>query len=188
MLYEDRKETTAMVFNKTACPCGSILRAGFTLIELLVVVLIIGVLATVAVPQYRFAVEKARASELVLNTRALGQAAERYYMANGEYPFQSGLTIIPEDELAALDIKLPVIKNTYYRSIGNFYVALVRGDVTDEFYYWIVYVFDNTTTNTNGKKFFCNGRNENGRRLCKALCGVSELTPGFDATPVACEL
>ena len=57
----------------------------FTLIELLVVVLIIGILAAVALPQYQKAVEKSRATQLMTSVKSLSEAQEVYHMSSGNW-------------------------------------------------------------------------------------------------------
>ena len=70
----------------------------FTLIELLVVVLIIGILAAIALPQYRVAVAKARLAAAIPAVASMKQAAEAYYMANNEYV----------NDISAYDIAYPI--------------------------------------------------------------------------------
>ena len=60
---------------------------GFTLIEMLVVVLIIGILAAVALPQYEIVVEKSRASEAMVNARAILDSIQRHIQ---EFPEDEG--------------------------------------------------------------------------------------------------
>ncbi len=58
------------------------MKKGFTLIELLVVVLIIGILSSVALPQYQRAVKKARAAEAWTNLKTLSTAVNEWCLAN----------------------------------------------------------------------------------------------------------
>ncbi|NQT47226.1 MAG: prepilin-type N-terminal cleavage/methylation domain-containing protein [Candidatus Omnitrophica bacterium] len=68
------------------------MKKSFTLIELLIVVLIVGILATVALPQYQKVVEKARWAQAVSTLGAIYRAQEAYYLEHGDYQEFTGDT------------------------------------------------------------------------------------------------
>jgi len=73
-------------------------KKAFTLLELLVVVLIIGILAAIALPQYKLAVAKSRYATIKNLAKALYEAQQRYYLSNGEYT----------NNFIKLDVELPL--------------------------------------------------------------------------------
>jgi len=55
---------------------------GFTILEILIVVIVVGVLASLALPKFFSIVERTRATEAIVNAQALRGGLERLYVAS----------------------------------------------------------------------------------------------------------
>lgn len=148
-------------------------KQAFTLIELLVVVLIIGILAAVALPQYQLAVEKARATEAMTNLKTVADAAEVYYLANGSYP----------DSLEDLDIEVPNLKDFTWRVYGKEYIGIYKKDYS----YHLARVYTHYP-NSKAGRYSCDilnighSLNSTGAKLCKSLCQTDTLVQIWGST------
>lgn len=98
-------------------------KRAFTLIELLVVVLIIGVLAAVALPQYQKAVKKSQGTEALSAVDIYGKALSSYYLEHGTYEGVAADT---------LHIQMPQLRYFEYRNSDGYSSVFQTGSTEKE--------------------------------------------------------
>ncbi|MEI8175948.1 MAG: type IV pilin protein [Candidatus Omnitrophota bacterium] len=91
--------------------------AGFTLIELLIVLVIVGILATLAIPQYTGYVEKARAAEALRMMMAIKSSEEVYKLDTGLYG--TDVTALGLNNIPTTDGSATAANQHWFYAISN---------------------------------------------------------------------
>ena len=135
-------------------------KGGFTLIELLVVVLIIGILSSIALPQYTKAVEKARASEAMTWLSDYVTAQNVYHMSRDAFG----------TALSDLDIGLPdanIMKNFTVGTPALGSITLTRNGGSKVYSLKVTMSYDEPTGVVKAKRE-CTGESANSD-ICKTI-------------------
>ena len=168
---------------------------GFTLIELLVVVLIIGILAAMALPQYFKAVERSRMAEAVTLLDSIVKAQHRKYMQRNRYAWNfESLDVVPKGAKGAWyntdgDPDNGAGGNGFAIELDGTSAGVAAHRMLDGNsphpslqYQYVLYRYfqsDNVT---------CWGYNQAGKELCADFCGIDTPVSQCcsDGTSTAC--
>ena len=159
-------------------------KKGFTLLELLVVVLIIGILAAIALPQYQLSVDKTQFAKMQTMVNSVRKAYHHYLLIHGKGPksfdylhldFPSGT-----EEYAPMNffkcVTLPDMYLCMSRG-GEGYSGNVRAFKKDLSFAYVEKLLTSTQLNDTFEKY-CSALkgNQRANRLCKSIGSYKELS------------
>ncbi len=108
-------------------------RQGFTLIELMIAVVLIGLLVSIAIPNYRKIREKAYDAKAVAEIKYLTVESEAYFADNGVYPTSAAdLGYVPPADIA-------ITRFAREQTNGNDVVHIHLNHTSSRSYYHVEY-------------------------------------------------
>ncbi len=109
-------------------------KRGFTLVELMITIVIVGVLATVAIPLYQANVKRAKGSEADATMGSIRTSLRVYYAEFTAYPIQAAYVAvhtmsdsIDMDSLDMIGKYFPSTAYTYISTAGTDYTLRATG-------------------------------------------------------------
>ncbi|MBR2865394.1 MAG: prepilin-type N-terminal cleavage/methylation domain-containing protein [Elusimicrobiaceae bacterium] len=149
------------------------MKKGFTLIEVLVVVVIVGVLASLALPTYRKSMEKARGTEAMNMVKAVNDAVYAYAAERNKCP----------ESFNKILVKVPGVRNNDLKITGKYFVyhlnaatnapipgtscgGLLAERIGGTYKIWNPYA---DTTGNQRRTLACTASTSTGIEMCKAM-------------------
>ena len=146
------------------------MKKGFTMIELIFVIVILGILASVAIPRLAATREDAEISAAVANLRTLVSDATAYYTAKGEFGSTTKwneITIVPLGDAGSNAV-----------GTGNTATAKLKAGGKDCIGVQLV----NKTNGTPAHIHFTKESNANSAGVCKQVADSEPLKAYFEST------